>query len=160
MKKIYFTYGFLGVGKTTFAKKLAKEKNITRLGIDEIMIRIFGKELSEDHFMPYFNNIEKMLQDISLEILKHSDAIVLDIGLWSRKTRDDWRNFAITHDIEYEIFNITCPEQEALNRVLLRTSRQEEGEFYIDEEKYNFLKNLFDELDDDEAATIIDGMNI
>ena len=159
MKKIYFTHGFLGVGKTTFATKFAKEHNIIKLSIDDIMIKTFGRDIPEEKFMILFGKVEQLLQCLSLEILKTEDEIILDIGLWSRETRDKWRNFAIKNKFEYQIFNIECPEEIALQRVLDRTAKKDEKAFYIDKEKYYILKEIFNPLESDEIHKNISGIN-
>lgn len=62
----YVICGFIGAGKTTFARKLEKETGAIRITKDEWMIKIFGNKIaSDDNFAEYDKNVTELAKDIA-----------------------------------------------------------------------------------------------
>jgi len=51
---VYMLYGFVGAGKTVFAKKLEKETGALRFTNDEWMISLYGNNPSAEKFAEYY----------------------------------------------------------------------------------------------------------
>lgn len=81
--------GFIGSGKTTFAKKLEKETGAVRFTKDEWMVRIFGNSFSKDNFQndkfhEYDSKMAKLATEMALRCLKAGTSVIIDDGFWYR----------------------------------------------------------------------------
>ena len=66
----YIIIGFIGSGKTTFARKLEKETGAIRFTKDEWMVRVFGNTPPKDKFEEYENRMASLATDMALKCLK------------------------------------------------------------------------------------------
>ena len=79
----YVISGFIGAGKTTFARKLEKETGAVRITKDEWVIKIFGNKITSDkNFEKYDKNITELAKDIAFKILKAGKDVIIDEGFW------------------------------------------------------------------------------
>jgi len=86
----YILCGFIGAGKTTFARKLVKETNVIRITKDEWIVKIFGNKVTSDkNFERYDKNITKLATDIAFKILRSGGDVIIDEGFWAKSQRDD-----------------------------------------------------------------------
>ena len=86
----YVICGFIGAGKTTFARKLEKETKAIRITKDEWIIKIFGNKITSDkNFERYDKNITELATDIAFKILKAGKDVIIDEGFWVKSQRDD-----------------------------------------------------------------------
>jgi len=59
--------GFIGSGKTTFAKKLEEETGAIRFTKDEWMVRVFGNTPPKDTFEEYDTAMASLATDMALK---------------------------------------------------------------------------------------------
>jgi len=86
----YLICGFIGAGKTTFARKLEKEKGAIRITKDEWIIKIFGNKITSDkNFEEYDKKVTELAKHIAFKILKAGKDVILDEGFWVKSQRDD-----------------------------------------------------------------------
>src|SRR3990167_4812165 len=64
----YIICGFIGAGKTTFARKLESETGAIRITKDEWMVRVFGNKITSDgkFAKSYRNDIKKQLSELGV----------------------------------------------------------------------------------------------
>lgn len=65
--------------------------------------------------------IEAALQDRMVALIKEGGDVVLDFSFWSRRMREDYRNFLRPLDVEPETIYVATPRSIALARVRART---------------------------------------
>lgn len=147
--------GYLGAGKTTFARKLERELPAIRFTQDEWVTRIFGNQ----HLDP-----EKMLQPVRNLIdscwtrcVELGLDVVLDNGFWSRKDRNETRAKAAILGADYCLYSLSVPDDIAWARVEQR-NRDLQGSWFIDRNAFDVLKNLrgFDLLGPDEPHIVVE----
>src|SRR4028119_2022154 len=91
MATAHLLFGYLGSGKTTFAKRLEVEHGAVRFTPDEWMARLFGDDPPEESFTEKAEAILELLEPLWTRCLSLGVDVVLDYGFWSRKERDEVR---------------------------------------------------------------------
>lgn len=153
---LYLLYGFIASGKTTFAKKLEKELRAVRLTHDEWMHKLYGSNPPEEKFQEYFKRVEDLIWMLTERLLKVGQDVVMDLGFWSRKQRDEARGKAEKFGANHKLYHIHCPEDIALKRCLTRTENLTEDCLYINEEAFYKLKKRFEDLGKDEGCVLVE----
>ena len=149
-------YGFVGAGKTTFAKKLEQETSAVRFSPDEWMIERYGTNPPVEKFQDYYNEIDALIwKEVEKTVARGGD-VILDFGFWDRASRDYARAFAAKHHAEVKLYALTCPEDIMRQRVLERTRSLPPGALVIDENAFELFKTRFEELEDDEGRVVVD----
>ena len=84
--------GKICAGKTTYAKKLMKEKRAVRLNSDEIMLSLFDPFLGENH-EAVLHKVMEYIYRKSLEIYETGISVILEGGFWQRELREEASSF-------------------------------------------------------------------
>lgn len=138
----YVICGFIGAGKTTFARKLEKETGAIRITKDEWMIKIFGNKITSDNnFEEYDKNVIGLARDTAFKILKSGGDVILDEGFWAKSQRDDMKKKISELGAKPILYYVECPVEKMRERVVTRTKTPPEDSFEISEEMFdNYLK--------------------
>src|SRR5262249_15221598 len=80
--------GFIGSGKTTFARQLERETGAIRFTKDEWMVRICGNTPPKDEFEEYDNKMASLATDMALRCLRSGMDVIIDEGFWVKEHRD------------------------------------------------------------------------
>jgi len=140
-------HGFVGVGKTTFAKKLEQETNAVRFSADEWMVDLFGQNPSAERFQEYFEKIEGVIWKIARRCVSVGGDVILDFGFWTRAARDQCREFARQAGADVMMYSLRCPENVIRARVARRTSEMPAGALFINEHAIDLFKKRFEPVD-------------
>ncbi len=152
----HMLYGFVGAGKTTFAKKLEKETGALRFTTDEWMISLYGSNPPAEKFAEYYERTTKLLLDTAFKCLKAGVDIILDAGFWSRSRRDKMRNRITKAGANFQLYHIKCSDEVMKQRTLKRSEDPSKDAFYIDKAAIETFKKRFEPLDDDEEYVVIE----
>ena len=138
----YVICGFIGSGKTTFARKLEKETGAIRITKDEWVIKIFGNKITLDkNFEKYDKNVTELAKDIAFKILKSGGDVILDEGFWVKSQRDDIKKKISELGARPILYYVECPVEEMRERVVSRSKIPPEDSFEISGEMFdNYLK--------------------
>ncbi len=129
------TCGRICSGKSTYAKRLAREKSAVILSVDEITLTLFGQNCGEMHDT-YVERLEELFFAKSLEAVKAGVNVILDWGFWTRKERVHARDFYMSNGIECEFHCIDVHDDEWKRRLERRNRDVEAGktlDYYVDE---------------------------
>jgi predicted kinase len=157
--------GFIGAGKTTFARKLEKDIGVVRFTKDEWMVRIFGNssfknKFENETFHEYDSKMAKLATDIALRCLSSGTSVIIDDGFWFRKQRDEMRLTLKEIGAAAKFYYVDTPVEVMRMRTVTRSKNPSEDSFYITEEEFeNYLK-MFQPPTDDEEFTLINQTNI
>jgi predicted kinase len=83
--------GFIGSGKTTFARRLERETGAVRFTKDEWMVRLFGNAPPKDKFAEYDGRMTSLAREMALNCLRAGASVIIDEGFWEREQRDKIR---------------------------------------------------------------------
>lgn len=154
MATVSLIHGFLGAGKTTFAKKLEAQTGAIRYSPDEWMTRIYGSNPPLEKFTDYFEAVHDIVDQHWPTVLGGGLDVILDFGFWTRASRDAARRRAVAARGTVTIFHVNCAPLTARHRCLARNHALN-GSFVITEATFDTLQSRFEPLEQDEPFTLV-----
>ena len=138
----YVICGFIGAGKTTFARKLEKETGAIRVTKDEWIIKIFGNKITSDkNFAVFDKNITGLARDFAFKILKAGKDVIIDEGFWVKSQRDDIKKKILQVGAKPIFYYVECSINKMKERVIDRSKNPPTDSFEINEEMFDkYLK--------------------
>ena len=156
MATAHLIHGFLGAGKTTFARQLEQNIPAIRFSHDEWMTRLYGDDPPIEHFAEYYRRVYEQLEDVWPRCLELGVDVVLDFGCWTRRDRDVLRAKIAAIGAEARLYRVTCREDEAWRRIEKRNTELR-GSLYISRATFEMLRGRFEPLASDEECIEIAG---
>jgi len=153
--KAFLLHGFLGAGKTTFAKRLEKEQQALRFTHDEWMNELYGDDPPAELFEEYARRVFRVMEMTWTRCLTVGTSVILDFGFWSRAEREKARALVAEHGGEAVLYRLNCADDVAWKRVSER-NRQLAGGLLIAPNTFEVLKARFEPLADDEERIEVD----
>ena len=150
MATAHLLFGYIGVGKTTAAKRLEHEHSAVRFTPDEWMARLFSEDPPAAMFQEKAAAVLELLEPMWTRCLSLGVDVVLDYGFWSRNDRDRVRELTQSLGARSVLYNVACDEAEARARIATRNQAGHRS-LYIAPATYDLLKARFEPLASDEA---------
>lgn len=151
--------GFIGSGKTTFAKKLEKETGAIRITKDEWMIKIFGNKITSDkNFEEYDKNVIELTRDFAFKILESGRDVIIDEGFWARSQRDEIRRKIEMAGGKVQFYYVKNTHETMRERVSKRNLSLTADAFVISQEMYDGYKKYFEEPSPEEKCIIVENI--
>ena len=91
MPTAHLIHGYLGAGKTTFARRLERNIPAIRFSHDEWMVRFYGNDPPIEHFAEFYRRVSEQTEEVWSRCLELGLDVVLDFGFWTRRERDATR---------------------------------------------------------------------
>jgi len=156
MPTAHLIHGFLGVGKTTLARRLAETVPAIRFSHDEWMARLYGNDPPVEHFPEFYRRVSEQLEQVWPRCLELGVDVVLDFGFWTRRERDAFRAKVAAVGALARLYRVTCFEEEAWRRIEKRNTDLQ-GSLYIARNTFEILRRRFEPLGSDEECIEIVG---
>ena len=156
MTTLHLIHGFIGAGKTTFARKLESDLSAIRFTHDEWMIKLYGHNPPEQKFAEYHARISGLIWELTFKFLHLSQDVILDFGFWSRTARDEARFKASQVNVEVKLYFVSCSEKVMLDRVAKRNRNLSDNSLLIDEHAFKLLRRRYEKLEDDEPHVFVE----
>jgi len=152
MATIHLMVGFIGFGKTTFAKQLAQELSAVRLTHDEIMVKRYGR--NPDDFATKYQLVDNDIRKEASKYIKENTDVIMDYGFWTHAKREEYYTWAktLTDDIIFHV--IECDIKEAKRRILKRT-KSDNKELVIDENAFDTLLKQYEPWNDTDNYPVV-----
>lgn len=151
----HIVIGFIGSGKTTFARQLEQETGAVRFTKDEWMVRLFGNAPPQDTFEEYDKRMASLATDIALKCLAAGTNVILDEGFWLKEQRAAIRD-KVKNVGAVPIFYYLDASFELLKaRTLKRSESPPLDSYIIDEESFNRYWKFFQPPDTEEEFELI-----
>lgn len=154
MPEVHLTCGYMGFGKTTFAKKLEKELPAVRLTHDDFMYQIFGRNLPDEQFRYYFKQVYELMWQLAEQIVRAGSSVVIDYSPWSKERRKEAFERAKKFCDNVIFDEMICDLDIAKQRVLNRTN-EDETALFIDENCFNKFLGEYEPISDDEGLPVV-----
>ena len=114
--RLILTCGLPASGKTTLARRLAKDRNALRLTQDEWLIAIGSTPWDA----PTRKKVDHELWRLAQDVLRLGVSVILDFGLWARVERDEMRSTARGLGVAVELHYLDVPTDELWRRIRAR----------------------------------------
>lgn len=122
MTKIYFVCGFIGSGKTTYSKALAKQVGAFRFSIDEWMIPLYGEHMEREVFDSRLATLQDLFKESALQLFSLGVPVIFDFGFWSKADREAFTGWALSVGINSEVHYLDVPFDVCEQRAFARNS--------------------------------------
>jgi predicted kinase len=146
----HLIHGFLGVGKTKFARELETRFAAVRFSHDEWMVRLYGADPPAEVFAMYFARVSGLIDGLWPRCLELGVDVILDLNFWTRAHRDDARRLAKAAGADCRLYRLQVPDEVALERVTRRNGQADA--LQITPETFALLRKRFELLGPDEPA--------
>jgi len=158
MATAHLLHGYLGVGKTTLARRLEHELPAVRFTHDEWMTLLYGDDphVERGEFNDMCRRVHALMEPVWSRCLQLGLDVVLDFGLWSRQERDVLRARIAALGALARLYRVTCSDSMAWPRIEKRNTELS-GDFLIVRNTYDVLRNGFEPLEDNEERIEIAG---
>ena len=138
---VYLICGFIGAGKTTFAKKLEEKTGAVRVTKDEWSIRFIGNDPTIDGYAEWDRKIIDLSRDFAFYLVGKGIDVIMDEGFWEKETRDEMRRRADAIGAKVVMYYLETPIETIRERVVGRNSNLTKDSFKISREMFdNYLK--------------------
>lgn len=111
MATVHLAHGFIGTGKTTFAKKLEHSERAFRITHHEWMAHLYGIDPPEAEFPKFYERVNEITRKTTKRLLELDQSVILDFGFWTRASR----SFAISkvgeYGADYKLYELTARPQ-------------------------------------------------
>jgi len=91
---LHLLHGFMGVGKTTLARRLERELPGIRFSQDEWMVALSGEDPPESEYRAAQDRVRGVMEGCWRRCLELGGHVILDSGVWRRSERDHLRAVA------------------------------------------------------------------
>ena len=147
-------HGFLGAGKTRFAKLLEQKYSALRFSPDEWMAQFYGTDPPEALYATYHELISQMIERYWTRSAELGLDVILDGGFWSRLERNHVRQKALFLGANVKLYKLEVSDSVAWQRISKRNEAMD-GSVFISKATFESLKGRFEELQEDEEFTSI-----
>jgi predicted kinase len=153
---VHLIHGYLGVGKSRFARDLSSRSGAVLISLDEWYLRLYTNGAPTPHQeYELLDRLTGVLHGHWPQLLRAGVDLVLDFGFWRRSERDMTRELARSVSANHRLYWVRTDDETALSRCLIRNDHPGSA-FIIDAAAYRDLKARFEELGGDEQFEVIE----
>jgi predicted kinase len=131
---VYLICGFIGAGKTTFAKKLEEKTGAVRITKDEWSIRLIGDDPAIDGYEEWDHKIIGLSRDIAFYLAEKGIDVIMDEGFWAREERDGLKRKIAAIGAKVVMYYVDTPIETIRERVVGRNDNLTKESFKISRE--------------------------
>jgi predicted kinase len=148
---IYIVGGLPGAGKSTYSKKLGKEKNAIVFSTDVWMTDLFWMDSvpGEDAqwALERTDRVENRMVKTCIELDRVGTSSILDIGFVNLKWRQKTYDKLDAAGVPYEVHFLEVDRSTRWERVQKRNSEKSDTySFEVTEEMLDFMEEVFDPI--------------
>ncbi len=128
---VYLLCGFIGAGKTTFARKLEERTGAVRITKDEWLIRLIGNDPTVDGYEDYDSKICGLSRDVAFQLVEKGIDVIIDEGFWAKEQRALLRRRIEEIGAEEVLYYLDTPIETIRERVGRRSANPTKDSFRI-----------------------------
>jgi predicted kinase len=157
MATAHLIYGYIGAGKTTFARRLERDVAAVRFTSDEWLTTLFGDD--EAAIKPDVGTVNARLvaamQPVWSRCLVLGLDVILDLGFWSRADRDATRKILEECGADLRLYHVRCDDDTAWRRVESRNA-DPSGSIRMVRNTFDVLRERVEPLGPDEPHLVVE----
>ena len=153
----HLIHGFIGAGKTTFARQLEQSLGAQRFTHDEWMVQRHGHAPDADRFPEFLEQIDRDIWDAALQVLDSGQDVIIDVGFWSRASRREAIEKVTAAGAVVRFYSVVSPIALMRERTLRRSEAPPGDSLWIDGPAFDTLLLQFEPMSPDEEFIEIDG---
>ena len=157
MGKVILTCGKICSGKSYYSKQLKEELNAVIISPDEATYELLNNEQGEFYDI-FSKRLSKYLTKKVGEIAQAGANVVFERGLWSKKERQEVKEYYKSIGIDCEIHYVCVDDETWKQNIAERNQRVLDGngesDFYLDEGLMKKLESKWEEPAEDEVDVI------
>ena len=131
---VYLICGFIGAGKTTFAKKLEEKTGAVRITKDEWSICLIGNDPTIDGYEEWDTKIIELSRDVAFQLAEKGIDVIIDEGFWAKEERDELRRKIDAIGAKAVMYYVDTPIETIRDRVVERNNNLTKDSFKISRE--------------------------
>ena len=131
---VYLICGFIGAGKTTFAKKLEEKTGAVRITKDEWSIRFIGNDPTIDGYAEWDTKIIELSRDVAFQLAEKGIDVIMDEGFWEKDTRAEMKRRIEAIGAKEVLYYLDTPIETIRERVVGRNNNLTKDSFKISRE--------------------------
>ncbi len=147
---VYMICGFIGAGKTTFAKKLEMKTGAIRITKDEWLIRLFGHNPRIEGFEEYDEKMCELSNHIAFNFVECGIDVIIDNGFGAKEQREEMKKRIEKAGAKAVLYYVRCPMEVMKERVVNRSNNLTEDSFEIDEKLFDKYAKYWEPPGEDE----------
>jgi predicted kinase len=152
---VYVMCGFIGAGKTTFARDLEKRTGAVRITKDEWLIRLMGNDPTVEGFEEYDHRICDLSRDVAFDLAAKGIDVILDEGFWEREQRDTIRERINATGAKGVWYYLDTPIETIRERVAGRNNNLTNDSFSISREMLDNYLTYWQPPGEDEEYLLV-----
>jgi len=119
---VYLLCGFIGAGKTTFARRLEARTGAVRITKDEWLIRLIGNDPTIDGYADWDDKVVELSRDLAFGLAAKGIDVIIDEGFWAKDERAAMRRRAAEAGAEAVLYYLDTPIVTIRERVARRSA--------------------------------------
>ena len=131
---VYIICGFIGAGKTTFAKKLEEKTGAVRITKDEWSISLIGNDPTIDGYAEWDTKIIELSRNVAFQLVEKGIDVIIDEGFWAKEQRDKMRKRIEALGAKEVLYYLDTPIETIRERVVGRNNHLAKDSFKISRE--------------------------
>ena len=131
---VYLICGFIGAGKTTFAKKLEEKTGAVRITKDEWSIRLIGNDPTINGYAEWDQKIIGLSRDFAFYLARNGIDVIMDEGFWAKEEREELKRRIHAIGAEAVMYYVDTSIDTIRERVVGRNSNPTKESFKISRE--------------------------
>ena len=158
MATVYCICGKICVGKTRYARELARRETAVILSCDELDGEIFHHNLGAAHDR-VMADVHRYLHRKAIEIARAGASVVLDWGFWRAQERERVSAMYREAGVPFEWHAVRVSDADWARNIAERNARVKAGEcgdYFVDDGLLEKLLRLFEEPKDAQMDVIVD----
>lgn len=153
---VYLLCGFIGAGKTTFAKKLEARTGAVRITKDEWLIQMVGNDPTIAGYEAFDSRMCGLSRDVAFQLAAKGIDVILDEGFWEKDQRDEMRRRTAEAGARAVMYYLDTPIDTIRERVARRNTTPAKDSFAISAELLDFYLQYWQPPDEDEDYVLAD----
>lgn len=146
--------GFIGAGKTTFAKQLEERTGAVRITKDEWLIAMIGNDPTIEGYQDFDHRMCGLSRDIAFRLAEKGIDVIIDEGVWERTQRDILRRRAEEVGARTVLYYVDTPIATIRERVEHRNADPGNDSFRISSDLLDSYLVFWDPPSEDEAYVL------